>query len=1332
MILKIDTSLNFGNIFGKTLAFPMDCELDISKEYYLIYSNLKVDKNQLDLSKLFNDTFDINLPLNISIQEGGFFSFSSRSSTHSGNVVINDIFPSAPISSSVKKNSTPVQSTTTFWATFDLETSGLFKTLIETGYGQSNSVSDVSLSGTFSSGELASETIQTTEYTAKINNFRLIHLFDFKNLELKYRFVQADEYYIEGIVSVELFHETYTFAGNVLSNDTALKACIRSASSDAQVAEPFDGLMKGVTFKDLMFGLSCTYKTDKKKGKSLVRIQGKIDYPTEHDASADSLLTGQIFLDGSKPIVAAMRVGDELDIAAIFNNSIAKGNVWPEKFINIVFHRGTQLYYSVLQEGETYGLTDETFNCTCTGQQDTLTQLKTLPNDITYKKGFHVYARFDITILITIQLVGSIAIRDNGVEAEIQLVNPIDLWILQLVSPSESLTISNTAGPVFRFDSEKSAMGFECGVRFFNTNFGLDTAIEATKDKRAPERTALSGYIESAENHLPFLPKGAKLHFIYNSQEGFQIRGWEEFSLMEDVLDFAKEVQKYSNSKLPPSCGAIVDFAMNEATDTDYRITPRFETVDVNGESKLYIYLDGSYTLYLGKGEHRTELFTLDFPDTVAILVKKELSFDNFGTYISEAIKEAGESFAEGIIDNSEAIAMLLAVFAGKKAGRYATTLCCKKLTTDPKLPEAASAGASAYSGTGGSGGAGGTGLGILIVMGVIGGILGAGGSGGGSGRHPRRDTPEQPTNLKLSIHKNLVTATWAKVEHIDHYQSKFSFNGISPIIAGELSASDTSQSFTIGEEKPAGAYFYQIESIKKGKSSGFVTVCAVKPLPPQLQVSVNTESFQQEDIELVFAWSEVEQTDTYLLFENGSIRELSGDEPRRATSSFSNTHAAGIYYFKMSAQSCFYIQTAFTQEQQWTRLSPPSTIEMSRKQNALNIRWGEESTDSTTLLARVTFKQSETNESITIFKSVDNQSYITVEIPDRAEKEKFDLAFASIRTLTTDESAQEIPSVWSDSVWHNLTPLLTPEQIAKQSFDANESGTNCAHDIFDVYPDIVSDNLAKAMNQGGYPAWDTFNGLVSSYPNASHQTLIQALITAYGENADTLKVITQWCFDQGDSGHDCASVLISSFDNLTPSELTEAMANSGYLADQARNGLKVAFPSLTARQVAQLLTQTYGKDENTPLAVATECFEAGMSGQACGLELREHFRDASPLIIGQVMAETGYNHSQTGLGINAFAPQLSAREVSRLLTDIFGKEETTPQAMAVQAYQAGQTGKECGDILREYDATLTLDIVASSMADAGYDQKQTTQGLRTYKPSIKAVELAHLLKQHF
>lgn len=717
MSLKITANLQWGEIFLGKIDFPMSCELGLARGYYLIYADLnwhESDTQGLDIFAILNSAFQLDLKRGfLMVEQAGFFTFSA-SDQETDQINVLDVFPDAPLPEIVKKTAKPVQNTASFWTSINIDSFSLFGTLIQVGYEGEN---NISLAGTFVSDMNPGEAVSTTTYTASFPRIVLLGIFDFQDLTLEYRFDEAAEYKIDGTLCLRLFGNEYCFEGRVVSTEETLKACIESADPEAEITDPFFGLMRGVTFKGLIFGVSYKYAEGKQQGSGLYRVQGTVEY-------ADFTLTGQLYLKDSDVILASVAVEQGLDIGKVFNQSIPGPFEWPSKFINIVFHEGTRLYYSDPGAGH-QTLTELTFVCACEDESNEMTPSETEGDDISYVGGFNIYSLFTITVMFEIDLAGTITITNDGVNAQIQLIDPIDIFVLQITAPKvdpdpepEQLDADSETkeGPIFNFNSVEETMGFKCGLTFFQADFGLSAEIEGRKG--TDNNLALKGTLRSDNPFYPVLPvTPIALDFSYSNKDGFQVSNWPEFDFVRNAIDFAKTLTEIANAA-NKGCGDLLDFVDKQLLVTNYKMTPTFDTVN----DDLYFVLNGSYEMFFkvpGKNEEESFL-KLDFPEAVRVLLPSTLSMEDLPTAIFNALRSASESFVNALLNNGEAIATFLVFIAGKNALENALTLVCKNLVEDA-VAGAVEAGMEALQLAGGLVAGG---LAVIEVVLIIGNIL--------------------------------------------------------------------------------------------------------------------------------------------------------------------------------------------------------------------------------------------------------------------------------------------------------------------------------------------------------------------------------------------------------------------------------------------------------------------------------------------------------------------------------------------------------------------------------------------------------------------------------
>ncbi|MGV8003074.1 hypothetical protein QPK14_13460 [Photorhabdus temperata subsp. temperata] len=114
-------------------------------------------------------------------------------------------------------------------------------------------------------------------------------------------------------------------------------------------------------------------------------------------------------------------------------------------------------------------------------------------------------------------------------------------------------------------------------------------------------------------------------------------------------------------------------------------------------------------------------------------------------------------------------------------------------------------------------------------------------------------------------------------------------------------------------------------------------------------------------------------------------------------------------------------------------------------------------------------------------------------------------------------------------------------------------------------------------MALAGYPAIETGRGLKSAYPSISASEITEILLAIYG-NALTLEQLAQKAYDEHISGSQCGKILITEYPATQDKALGRAMALAGYPAIETGRGLKSAYPSISANEMAAALLEIYGR----------------------------------------------------------------------------------------------------------------------------------------------------------
>ncbi|QXF33020.1 hypothetical protein CE143_07605 [Photorhabdus luminescens] len=1064
-------------IFDGEMLSPIQCRLALFNSYSLIYIDMTAKQagaDNLNIFELLNHAFHLGLPEKeapLLIQDAGFFTFSNHANPPEAEKLCN-IFPQIPLPKSVTEMETPVSHSCTFWLTLRLKGNYLFNNLIEIGVKNGDlPQADISLSGRLEQGISAGESIKKSRYTAVLPDFKLFNIFGFNNLILQYQFDNHSKYEIAGTITLNLFQETYCFDGALSADEKQVQASLKICheNSKSTIDKPFDGRMTGVTFGDLSFGINYTFAIPEKKQSKvgLYWIEGTINY-AELPA-----LSGRLYFLDNTPILASVAINQDLSIHRIFEASFAGSNFsWPSHFIDIDFHQGSNLYYRRETDGD---IKQENAIISSLAEKSLL-----LNQDIThYQPGFHLHALFDITLIETLKLMGDIQITKEGINAEIQLLNPISLFVLQITG------FEQDPGPTLLFSTVKeNKFVFRCGLLFFKHDFGLNVEISGTKDKTG--KLKISGSLSSDKVSSPLLPNPTKLGFSYSKSEGFKITNWPAFDLDNNqFINFIEELKKLSRNK-GSNCGQLTQFINEHLLTSRFSISPSFDTKTNNASQKdqLYFVLNGKYTMAMAG----TDFVTLSFPKTVEFLLPNDLSLEKLPDAIGAALKSAAESFVKGLLENREDIATFLTLTAAEKAADYAMTLLCEGLV-DAALTEAVQSGAEALAA------AGGVAAGAAVIGGIINKIKDEIDSKPAPPNPPKPADPKPPENLSATYEykDNKAKFEWGYTENADGYQVKLKAPNNETLFKKELNHNNNSFILPITPELAAGVYTWSVAATRKEFTSSENQLQQHRLPIPELNINLETKPVIEKNINLILQWNLVTGASHYnvKIERDGQTENLSIAAPQNSvTIIFDKLKPAGKYRFSLAAlNNPNYIASELCQVQQWLRLETPQQIQANYQSGGIEIQW-QCSPDTTHYLLSLQAPNSTWIYQQTV-SSTTGRAHIP--LPPIPITGTYQLYLASM----PDATATSIPSIWSDGV--AIEVVITPEQIAQSAYQQQMNGNDCGKRIIKSFPDLKANMLAATMAQVGYIAVETGQGLKSAYPSISASEITAVLLETYG-----------------------------------------------------------------------------------------------------------------------------------------------------------------------------------------------------------------------------------------
>lgn len=1158
MDIRISAQFGWSEIFGGKFNSQSTCELDLSRQYSLIYADLATPGGTgLDVFSLLNDAFDTQLPTGkILVQDAGFFTFShfGDGAPPSGTTLLN-VFPQTPVPMSVAETTLSMDSTCGFWLTVRLKDIELFDSLIQIGYDTSAGAGDtLSLSALLASGTSAGSAVKQAVYEVALPNFKLFGMFGFENIKVGYQFTTARRLSISGNLTVTVFSNDYAFSGALISDDAkkTVTACLQAAQLDATIPSLFGGAMTGISFSNLVFGAYVQYGDA--SAQKHFQVQGSVKV-------GSAQLTGQIYLQNGTPQVASVKVDQTLSIGDLFRQCLGIKQP-PTPLIDITFKAGSQLYYCATAGSAPLSL--NTFACPASGGTGVV-PVAPPASSIPYLPGFNIQAVFDLTLVSTLEVIGNIQIAKDGITASIALTKPIDIYILTIAAPKAT---SATGGPTLYISTvgDKASMGFAGSLWFMQASFGVDITVAASKNQSG--NLQIDGTLTALSDYAPFLPKNTSLGVRYSKDGGFQITHWPNFEYLTKAIDFIKTLQKLS-SEGKPGCGQLADFAFNTLLKSSFTISVSFSTQS-NGVS---LQLDGNYTLLIA--DTALTAVAIPFPGIVSIPLPNTAKLSELGAYIDKALEQAAESFVQGLLKNSEAIATLIALTAGKAAASYAATLACQHLiegaAADAVASTAAAALAAAEAAAAGAAGAAAAVAGTVTAVVAI-----LNGTGTGTG------TQSAPTHPAVNINNTVVTLTWGGGQGNSGYHAQLLDSAAKVLLDQPGLAIEARQTtFEFASSWPTGTYKAQVQGTNASSASAWVEAPFQRlPTPADLAAHPD-DSLKPPNTGVTLSWTAVQNALSYVLSSTHAGSTWTPDQtlqpttpgqapPTRCNVLFDTVAPAGDFSFTLVAHgNSATVPSLPTEALVLTRLGTPENLQATSTGVTATLRW-QPVTGASGYQALITDADSALQVSL-LNASTQGDNLIALLTLKGAPGKSLVYQLA-VQALPVAGQLNVIAGAPSNAVNVTITAFSSAADMAKALIAEAVEGGRCGQLLLDAFPNLSLDTLASAMAQAGYAAADTSKGLLSAWPDTPPAALAAALTQAYPDPVQIARDMRR----QGAPGADCAQALIKAYPVLTAKEMASAMAQAGYLADDTSSGLKAAFPALSPLEMSVALVSAY------------------------------------------------------------------------------------------------------------------------------------------------------------
>lgn len=1294
MQIGIEATFGFSEIFGKKLEFATQCQLQLVNGYTLVYAEIQ----NLDILQALNKAFKLGLldEESLIVESAGFYTYIASKTAPP--IPLSSSFPNSPIPKEVASTSTPVVDTTSFWLTVNLQSDvgdkGLFGSI-----RQINAVQDkkLSLSATFTKGKQASDQVKTANYLISLQGtIKLFEFLEFSNVSISFCINDSTEIRVEGDIGIELFGSAFAFSGIVYSDSASQSVTANiAANGRAELPSLFGGAFPNISFSDIGFNLYYTYGEASTSSKFMVRGGckfGGLDF------------VGLLYMERTTPILASVVFTSPASISTLFNQCLPKNVSWPSNLIELTLAQDSQAYYYKGDKPIILTLNHDkdgrpTLLPVPVGpSQSDRSQLQTepSPSTVTFLPGFNLSASFKLELLDAVEIDGTVVVNPNGVKASIEVARAIDIYVLKITRKNQP-----NAGPVLSISTSEhtGTMSLEAALTFFQQNFGVNTTV--TLDKESDGSLLARATLQPTKDFPPLLKTSDALGFSYSKKQGFKITNWPKFDVFDDLIDFLKHLKKLANSG--SGCGEIVNFVCKESLKQRYSISPSFSSSDAG----LVLTLSITCTLSFGS----TKITDMILENAVKIAIPASMSMDELLPAILKAIRDAPETFVKALLNDGTAVAQFLVLFAGKQAAQYAATLICRGLANS-LVQSAAQAGMTA---AGAAIGTALVAVGsVLLAIFHSNGGSGGGGSGSGGDTHVPNE-PDVIAKINGSqITANWLPSSGAQTYvvsvagpegqietsgQLDYNVTQHTFPAIKR--PATLPASGTITviaSNTAGPSKPAVLPLQFLAA----------------PTALSIQQASATPTAVAVNASWIGASGDTAYTLTRT-GPSKAIEELHSQTPSVLLSFDASDPSGEYTLSVVATGDSSALPSASSLPLAVKRLPAPNNLAATTTADEINVTWTEVAEAASYILAWTDPKGVYGSQSVPTvpgkgsiplpvldadgdwtvnvqaMPTADSGLYVggppsaavtvSVSVPKTPEQVAV-ICFE--RHMTGHECGKRLVATFpllvpnmlaaamasggyaaadtSDGLlaaFPDITPSAmaislayaypsTPQDLARTRFTAGVSGAACGQQLITTFPVLKPDLLAVAMAEGGYEADATGDGLRSAFSEITPAMLATALVYAYPTTAQDL---ARTRFAAGVTSTQCGQELIASFPNLTPNLLAVAMAEGGYEAAGAGDGLHAAFPAIAAAALASALVYAYPA---TPEDLARTRYLAGVDASACGLQLIIAFKDLSPDPFAVAMASGGYTAAETGDGLRVAFSAITPAQMAVALARAF------------------------------------------------------------------------------
>ncbi|MBP2301201.1 hypothetical protein [Azospirillum picis] len=425
------------------------------------------------------------------------------------------------------------------------------------------------------------------------------------------------------------------------------------------------------------------------------------------------------------------------------------------------------------------------------------------------------------------------------------------------------------------------------------------------------------------------------------------------------------------------------------------------------------------------------------------------------------------------------------------------------------------------------------------------------------------------------------VGATWASVAGAASYRLILTAPDGMVTAVPVAAAEGASQAGEVVVPAPAaGAWTLAVQALPPdgesstvaGAASAVVTLTGL-PAPTGLTV-VRSAACDPPDVAAEIRWSAVAQATSYTVTAVGPVTLSVTVTAAEAVLGFTSNDPAGEYSVTVTARGGDQtLPSTASAASPLLRLATPVLLQVERSPTACGVIWNSVAGAGTYFLLLTTPDGRRLAETV-VATDIHRQQY-TKSLSSAAEGDAWTVA---LQALPVDGPDRVVGSPLSAPA----TALIAlPGGPVRMVRDRKKDGdpAACGRAVITAFPALLPYGLAKAMDVSAYRKDDIRTAVRAAFPSITSEQLDEIIRRLDPPTYDPFDLVEN-CRALGIGGADCGRQMILLHADYVFGTLIWAMSMAGYGEDEAREGMRAAFPTVTGADMAPAFAQAYPKDQ--------------------------------------------------------------------------------------------------------------------------------------------------------